>query len=178
MKTKVTKAGERVGILALDPGRTTGCCIATVTLKGSVKEIFERDPPGVFEINCNDQRVNPIKAEVHGAREIAGEWLEATAEWTIEGIPTTNQFLVYEDFILNRRNVNFDRSGISPARVMSLVMGMLIKYDPQYVPQQPGQAKQRWTSDRLRSSGLWTVGLDHGRDATRHAALWVVGQIA
>lgn len=170
---KVTKQGERVGIFSNDPGRTTGCLLATITLEGTVKEIFERDPPGVFQIDCNDQRVEPQYAEHRGSKEIAEEWLEATAEWTLDGIPTTNQFFIYEDFVLNRKPGSYDRAGLSPVRVMSLVQGMLIKYRPQYVPQQPSLAKQRWTNDRLRTAGLWTPRLEHGRDATRHAALWV-----
>lgn len=176
--TKVTKAGERVGILALDPGRTTGCLLATITLKGTVKEIFEKDPPGVFQVDCNDQTVHPILAEVQGSKELANEWLEATAEWHLQNIPSTNQFLIYEDFVLNRKPGSYDRAGISPVRVMSLLMGLLIKYDPQYVPQQPSLAKQRWTNDRLRSANLWTPRLQHGRDATRHAALWTGLQVA
>lgn len=176
--TKTTMAGERVGVFAVDPGRTTGCAMAEITLKGSTQEIFNRDKLEVFEVDCNDQRVHPILTEVSGAKQIAAEYLDASSDWTLNGIPTSHQFLVFEDFILNRQKPSYKREGLSPVRVMSLVQGMLVKYPINYVPQQPGEAKGRWTNDRLRRSDLWTPRLEHGRDATRHAALWVVKQMA
>lgn len=175
-KTKITTAGERVGIFCIDGGRTTGVCADTVTVRGTVKEIFARDPPSVWQIDCNDQTVHPTRAEVKGAVEIAEEWLAWTAEWTLDGIPSTQQFFVYEDFVINRNPRSWDREGVSPIAVNKLVMGLLYKYPVQWVPQQPSEALTRWTDARLRKSGLWTPGLEHGRVATKHAALWIVKQ--
>lgn len=175
--TRTTLQGERVGLFSIDPGRTTGVAMGDVLLKGSTKEIFDRNPLGVFHIGCENHLVPEIFSEVEGSQEIAKEWLDLTSEWTLDGIPTTHQFFIYEDFILNRQSQSYERSGISPVRVMSLVMGMLVKYKVNYVPQQPSLAKQRWNNDRLRRANLWTVGLEHGRDATRHAALFVSRQM-
>lgn len=175
-RTVATKAGERVGLFSIDGGRTTGVCACAITLEGSTKEIFERDPPSVWQIDCNDQTVHPTRAEVQGSVEIAEEYLEWTLEWTMDGIPTTNQFFIYEDFVINRTPRSWDREGVSPIAVNKLVMGLLYKYPVQWVPQTPSEAMGRWTDARLKKAGLWTAGLEHGRVATKHAALWIVKQ--
>ncbi len=177
-RAKLSLRGERVGIFAMDPGRTTGLAVGTPTLRGSTQEIFDRDPLEVFQIDCNDQTVHPTLAEREGSAEIAREYLAITAEWVIDGVEPSKIFFVYEDFILNRQDPSYDREGISPVRVTSLVMGLLYKYNVMWVPQQPSDAKSRWTNDRLRRANLWTPRLEHGRDATKHAALWVVKQMA
>lgn len=163
-------------MFCIDGGRTTGVAAGAVTLKGSTAEIFDRDPLAVWQIDCNNQRVHPTRAEVEGCQEIAEEWLEWSAEWLLAGIPPTRQFFIYEDFVLNRTPQSWDREGISPARVNALVMGMLVKDPVVWVPQTASMAKQRWNDDRLKRANLWTPGLPHGRDATRHAALWIVSQ--
>lgn len=168
--------GKRVGIFAMDPGQTTGLAVGAVTLKGSSQEIFERDPLRVLQIECWDPDAAYDRNEVKGVSRIAGLFYSCRRKWEREGIDYHEQFLVYEDFNLRGQVGSTDRSGISPVRVIYLLMGMLHEVPVHWVPQQPSMAKTRWTNDRLRRAGLWTVGLEHGRDATRHAALWVTQQ--
>lgn len=172
-RVKVTHGGERVGLFCIDGGRTTGVCAGAVTLEGNVREICDRDPLAVWQIDCNDQTVHPTRAEIAGSVEIAKEWLEFTAEWLLDGIPSTRHFFIFEDFVINRQPKSWDREGISPVRVNNTVMGLLYKYPVQWVAQQPSTALTRWTDDRLKRSNLWTPGLEHGRVATKHAALWI-----
>lgn len=175
---KKTLAGERVGIFALDPGRTTGVAMGSVMLEGSTEEIFKRDPLDVFQVDCNDQKVLPFRAEVAGAAELAEEYLGMEALWAVEEqIAPANIFFVFEDFVLNRQPASYDREGISPARVMSTIFGCLVQYRVNFVPQQASLAKQRWSQDRMRRAGIWVPGLQHGQDAVRHAALWVAQQM-
>ncbi len=176
-RTTVSLEGERVGIFAIDGGRTTGVCAGAVTLEGSVKEMCDRDPLNVWQIDCHDHNVLPFRAEVAGAEEIAQEWLEFSAEWTLSGIPATHQFFIHEDFVINRNPRSWKREGVSPIRVNSLVMGILVSHRTiQWVAQQPSDAMARWTDARLKRSNLWTTGLEHGRVATKHVALWIARQ--
>lgn len=179
--SKTNLRGQRVGIFAVDAGRTTGVAAGAVTLSGSIQEIFERDPLDVYQVSCENPKVPEWYCEVEGAKEIAAGFLNGRRDWLRERLCEEHIFFVFEDFVLNRQSQNYQRAGISSARVMSLVMGMLEMARPRvavnYVPQTPADAKTRWTSERLRRSGLWTVGLEHGRDATRHAALFVARNI-
>lgn len=86
-----------------------------------------------------------------------------------------------EDFIL--RTSNQSRTALEPVRwthsfEYALWRG-LREYDGEvrrrsYVIQSPGDAKHRFTDDRLKMHELYTPGPDHIRDSTRHALLWLV----
>jgi hypothetical protein len=164
--------GDRVGLFTMDPGTTTGITWSSPVLKGSVKEIFDRDTLTVDEVDCHDER--------EGAKVIAETFKEQMFHWQTElQIPTSHIFFVYEDFVLypNKKH-SPEREGLSPVRITSLVEGMLVMEPINWVPQMAHLAKQRFTNDRLRRADLWTVGLEHGRDATRHAGLWVARNAA
>lgn len=166
---------QRVGLFAVDPGTTTGVATAAVTLRGSTKEIFERDPLETYEVKCSDPRSpQPQTSELAGAAQMAQMFRDACHDWTAEDIPATRHFLIIEDFNLRGKPGSLDRTGLSPVRVTSALLGMLYGFPKAVVFQQPEQAKSRWTTPRMKNSGLWVVGSEHKRDATRHAALFVV----
>jgi hypothetical protein len=113
---------------------------------------FHRDTITVDEVDCHDEK--------EGARVIAETFKEQMFHWQTElQIPTTHIFFVYEDFILypNKKH-SPEREGLSPVRITSLVEGMLIMEQINWVPQMAHLAKQRFTNDRLRRADLWTVG--------------------
>jgi hypothetical protein len=168
--------GERVGLFTLDPGRTTGLTVSTITLEGSTKEIFERDPMFGDEVDCWDQSVPEFLCEVEGAKVVAETYQEAQFHWlTEESIPLSRHFFVSEDFVLNRQPGTWERHGLAPVRVLHLVMGMLIRQQINWVVQTSSEAMQI-NNGRLRSLGLWERGISsepHRLDATRHAVQWV-----
>lgn len=163
------------GLFAIDPGTTTGVayCPEPIELIGSVKEIFGRHKLVVDHMQCPlaDDGTN----ELAGALEIADLFLGLRNDWIKRyKIPGQNIFFIYEDFILRPgKNHSSDRSGLSPVRIVAHIQGALSNKSVNYLPQQPALAKGSFTNERLRRFGLWTVGKEHGRDATRHLALAV-----
>lgn len=155
---------KKIGIFAMDPGTTTGLAYGIVSI-GPSEEMFKKNPFKVEQVDCLDEQA--------GARIIADKFMQFTEK--CNGKASHCEF-VYEDFILRAgKGHSSARSGLSPVRVTALIQGMLDEHEwIQWVAQQPADAKARWTNDRLKKSGLWTVGLEHGRDATRHAALRAV----
>jgi hypothetical protein len=174
MKQSRDLRGERVGLFTMDPGRTTGVTISTITLEGTVKEIFERDPPFYTQINCWDPDVPEFLCERKGAAVLAEMFAEEhLTRW--QSLPSSNIFFLSEDFVIDRNPRSWAREGLSPVRVFSLVQGILIGDDVQFLAQSNGAAMQI-THDRLRQYGLWNRGdsnLPHAVDAKRHAVAWV-----
>lgn len=174
-RVRTSLEGERVGLFTLDPGRTSGITASTPLLEGSVQEIFDRDPIFVDEVDCDDIDVEPYAAEFDGAQVIVDTYLQFEFNCHVEkGIPKTRIFFVYEDFILyGGKGHSSDRSGLAAVRVASLVQGRLMDKKILWVPQSASDAKSTVTNERLKRWDLWTRGMEHGRDATRHAGLWV-----
>lgn len=176
MPSQTDLRGERVGLMTMDPGRTTGVTVSTITLTGSTKEIFQRDPIFYDEVNCWNQEVPEFFCEIEGSVAIAELYLEAQYKWLTEyQVPVERQFFVSEDFVLNRQPKSWERSGLSPVAVRFSVMGLLAKYPIQWVVQTPSEAMQM-DNNRLRALGLWNKGdskYPHALDAKRHAAQWV-----
>lgn len=171
-KASVSLRGERVGLFSMDPGTTTGITWSNPLLEGTTKEIFERDPITVDQVDCTDEK--------EGAKVIAETFRDCYSTWNMEmSIPVTNIFFVYEDFVLYPgKTHSSERTGLSPVRITSLVEGMLIQDQVTWVAQMASLAKSTVTNDRLKKWGLWTRSMEHGRDATRHAALWVRRQVS
>lgn len=80
--------------------------------------------------------------------------------------------LVIEDFQL--RTSSKDREALSADRLRLAIMAEEILHGGGRVPflQTPSDAKTTVTDDRLRRAGLYFPGMDHARDAGRHAALF------
>lgn len=159
----------KIGLMALDPGTTTGMLFGTFKVgkknRDTVEEVFARSEWTVVEVPCGD--------EIEGAAEIATQWGTMERKWGRGGPAPENRYIVYEDFILRPGKQHSSvRSGLSPVRVTAALMGMLHHKNLQWVPQQPADAKSRWDGQRLRKKGLWVVGSEHKRDAMRHGALF------
>lgn len=166
------------GYFFLDPGTTTGVCHGTVDFSKrglSVGELMLARGDMVVE----EYKVRPTDqlqlSEVPVAVDMGQEFISMFDHWRSMGIdPHKNIVLGFEDFNLRGGATgSLDRTGVSPIRITSAFLGHIWGIRCQFVFQQPEQAKSRWTSPRLKEAGLWTVGRQHGRDATRHAATWV-----
>jgi hypothetical protein len=81
--------------------------------------------------------------------------------------------VVIEDFVLRERTK--DRSLLSPVRItFGLEHELWMSPDNFFTTkQQPSDAKSTVTDDRLKRWGMWTVGQQHARDATRHLILFL-----
>lgn len=173
-KVSTSYYGETIGLMGIDPGRTTGLCYGTFDLKGSTADVFARSEWFCEEWECSFDDPVESRWELSNAIAVAEILADLDFEWNLAGIPVENRIVAFEDFVLRgTSHGTTNRSGIAPARFMSCLWGLLVKKNFHWIPQTPSDAKSRWTSDRLRRSGLWTPRLAHGRDGTRHAALFV-----
>lgn len=91
------------------------------------------------------------------------------------------KLLIVEDFVLRPSGIQSTaRSGLSPVRITSLLMGFLrgraLNNEDAYCPaielQMPAQAKGFATNERLKRWGWWVKGSAHKRDAVRHLLLY------
>lgn len=173
------KVLESAGILAMDPGTTTGLAWGLIKLD-------EQDDMNSFQVVQRDLKmVSQVPAdegddfwteEFNAAKVIANKWLDLQFRWNMMGISYQRMFFVFEDFVLRPGHQHSSvRTGLSPVRITALVMGMLAGHSPlpNYVPQQPGTAMSKATNDRLKANKLWIPGMPHGMDALRHLCLWV-----
>lgn len=80
--------------------------------------------------------------------------------------------LVFEDFVLLR--LNSSREFLSSPRLRLAVEAEEILHGSGRVPflQKPADAIGTVTDDRLRKAGLWFPGMEHARDAGRHAVMF------
>lgn len=174
---KFPHRGKRVGIFAVDPGSTTGIAYGIVTMKGDTKEILA-DKLTVAHVDCHDQRVPPQLAEqtgIHGLEEFFVKWNKFCMG---KHIPVNRRYLIIEDFVLRETGIgSTNREGLSPVRVTSGLLALITGWGGNIVFQSASDAKGSMPNDRLRSAGLWVRGLEHGRDAVRHAATWVRRQM-
>lgn len=162
---------EAVAIYALDGGTTSG--VARGIFPAKSESVWDGLAAGEWE-----------SWEVEGeparqAWEIIGEY----AEWLgwphlkpMEKKGVHQHILAFEDFVVRLgTGASSKRSLLDPVRVSSACDALCIQRDglrwafPQY--QQPSQAKNFATNERLRKHKLWVKGSDHRRDAVRHMCL-------
>lgn len=147
-------------IFSVDPGNVTGLVRATgVQSWTDIKFSMELGDVLSWEVDCREPH--------GGAALIAEEILTSLEDGEVD--------LVIEDFIL--RNRSMDRSMLSPVRVTSALLGILVHEDVMdrvnLTFQQPSQAKSIATNERLKRWGLWIVGSTHERDAMRHLIVYL-----
>lgn len=159
--------GTIFGIFSMDPGSTTGLAYTKKPIQPNTrpKDAFAGSGLEVLQVNEGDEMASAVL--------IAGLYISWRDKMAQAGVPIEHITFVYEDFILRAgKEHSSARSGLSPVRITALVQGLLYNGRPNYVAQSPADAKGRWTNERLRRAEMWTVGKEHGRDATRHAALY------
>lgn len=174
---------EKFAIMAVDPGGTTGVATALLNGKraGSTAALLRR---AVKKDALRVEQVEPAEA-YRGTRYAATVqagllyrmWHDFVHRAYVEnGVPINCLFLVIEDFQLRQRSAD-----MAPIRVTEALLAHLagrhnawdgmIRLDHCLRFQQPSEAMTYATNERLRRWGVWSIGKQHGRDATRHLAL-------
>lgn len=152
-------------ILAFDPGGTTGWSLLVLKRKAE----FSRDE--LLDTNqeiCLNQKRSwwhgqiPCGADqqlgVHQIKRIMDDWPTAA--------------IVMESFFLRKTRMGVD---LSPVEIIAQIRNHLYYQGRAMHMQQPSQAKTTATDDRLKLWGCYTPegGLNHARDADRHAILFL-----
>jgi hypothetical protein len=170
-----------VGIVAVDPGVTTGMAwgIYNINADSVGASLREGEMVGWGELTGSEQ---------WQAGQVVGLWEELTGVCVERGIGCD---LVLEDFILRPGRATADRAQLAPVRIISLIEGMILARGigidcplgregwetmggevlRPVVKQTPAAAKTFATSDRLKAWGVWKTSMRHSRDAWRHTAL-------
>lgn len=140
-------------VIALDPGGTTGWCVLAVhpeslvepdvTILGNILWWTSGQFTGT-EYKQNSQIIDLIECWPYAA-------------------------VLLEDFILRKQLRS--RELLSPVRITSVIEYELERVGRPCFKQQPSEAKNTATDDRLKNWGLYRRegGEEHARDATRHA---------
>lgn len=131
-------------ILALDPGKTTGICLATLTDKLYLA-------PHEDMLTC-------------GA-------MYNLLRWFCDARPN-NAHVIYEDFEYR----NNPRMGLNlmPVKIIGIIELFKEWHEPfiSFTKQSAATGKAFYNDDRLKALGVYKVGMQHGRDATRHLLQW------
>lgn len=176
---------DRFAVFTVDPGGVSGAACGVFEPAG--------EPVSLAETLRLASRHGEVEAwEVHGppevqAWEIAPEIAARVFEWTVErGIAYKDIHIVFETFRLRQRNVELAPIAVT-AGCMTLLLprsemmsadgwGGAILGGVGVYQQEPADAKNFATGDRLKLWGLYGLGRgggDHKRDALRHLALRV-----
>jgi hypothetical protein len=163
------------GILAIDPGVTTGVARAVVDLsEGMVAECFsgalEKES---WEVVGDEGEqglllANAVAAFVH---DLSGYSYSSRAAG---GMVTPDWSLVIEDWVPRLPLKSGKREVFYPVRVPQRMLGRLEEsglFEGGGVAWQLASPAKRFATDaRLRKWGVWVRGSDHQRDAWRHVA--------
>lgn len=162
-------------VIAIDPGGTTGWSLisvhpeALITPDASVLDNIHVHQHG--QVDCGSHRGN-LGSSLHSGISTDGEFsgVYDLAKF-IRGWPCSA--VVIEDFVL--RQMRMDRELLSPVRVTAALGYSLWKDGRDYHVQGPADAKNICSDSRLKAWGMYdsTGGLQHARDADRHAILFL-----
>lgn len=162
-------------IIAIDPGGTTGWSLISVHPEALIEpkaDVFEN----IFEhkhgqVDCGSHRGN-LGTSLHPGISTEGEFsgvydlVEFIGAWPSAAV-------VIEDFQLRQKRR--DRDLLSPVRITFGIGYALWLEGRDYHVQQPANAKTHASDLRLRQWRMYdsTGGLQHARDADRHAILFL-----
>lgn len=175
---------EKFAIMAVDPGETTGVAQAflNATRGSSTKALLRRavrkEAVRVAQVVPAEHYVGGPYASASIARQLHAAWLSFLFRAVNElSIPVPNVYLAIEDFQLRQRSANLSPVEVTHAFYMSLMgingtwPSMNMSPEGRIRTQPASEAKTYATDARLRDWGVWSIGKEHGRDATRHLAL-------
>lgn len=171
------KSDDRLAILAVDPGRTTGIAAAYVprrqTLKESLLAATHKKAVEVVGKRPGDE-ITYMEDWLLHSRRIYNIMKRFECAALIENeIPAYNIHFVFEDFVLRRKREGGATGDLTSIWVMAGAIG---RYDEGVVSmlqihyQQASLAKGKATNERLKLWGLYEPGSEHRKDAWRHLA--------
>lgn len=162
-------------VLGIDPGKTTGWCRITIPYKS----IYGDDPSQILEWDTGEfhksenEQVDAICSLARTTQSLAyltGPALVVSCQ--SYDITSTPPALVVEDWDQDPSFKSTDTEALSPVRLgaaLSYAVHLGKAGDSHIVFQGRSLAKSTATDERLKAWGMYTVGSDHERDATRHA---------
>lgn len=81
---------------------------------------------------------------------------------------------VCESFHISTQTARKSTAGsLQAIELIGIARYMARVYDVEFRLQSPSEAKMFATDAKLRALGMWTKGVDHPRDATRHLVLYL-----
>lgn len=134
-------------MLSIDPGKTTGYCLAVYTTK-----LYVAPDEGPLTLSRIDYMLTILSKECH---------------------PSLPFHVIYEDFTYR----NYARLGLdlTPVKVIGVIElhAEQQRIFESFDKQSAAAGKGHYTDDKLKELGLYKVGKSHGRDATRHLLQWI-----
>jgi hypothetical protein len=153
---------ERVGVMAIDPGGTTGVACGDVELRQTLAETIAVASWGTYVFDGEPWMQG---------RDLVELLQEFVARFNLDGGALDQVYVSIEDFQLRQRHAD-----LVPLQVDSAFRTAWSYACPalemRLVYQQPSDG-MRVTDARLRKLGCWVVGSPHKRDAMRHLILRV-----
>lgn len=161
-------------VFAIDPGGTTGISCGAFPRRGSMKSRLQRGRKlwhghlPILEARANVP--NAYSDEMAAAFVI----VQSINKFS-ESVKPLRVHVVVEGFVINRKPGSMKREGLSPVRIASSLEALLylnapsgMEWEQEPVYQLAAEAKGFVTDARLRDWGMWHVGKEHARDASRH----------
>jgi hypothetical protein len=163
---------DKVGVLGIDAGGTTGVAWWSGELKETLSETLRDGEFGFTQVDCGN---GDTVLERAGVKRLAELYMSVSAEWTLQAVPVPHQYLVVEDFVLRQKVGSKQRVGLSSPRIAAMLEGMLVRVvDERHIARYaPNRSKAFATSERLKQWGLWCRSMPHARDAAKQVALHV-----
>jgi hypothetical protein len=82
--------------------------------------------------------------------------------------------LVFESFRISAQTAKKTQTGsLEAIELIGIGRYLARQYGTRFVLQSPAEAKIFATDEKLKALGMWTKGVDHPRDATRHLLLFL-----
>lgn len=148
---------DRIGIIALDPGGTTGWS-ASVFKLGDLDKIQARTRATYLDMSWGQFR---------GSEDGQADDIADLVDKGRNSDRVDHLILLIEDFILRQKRK--DRDLLSPVRITAKVeWANWMWWGLPLVKQQPSLAKSSMNDARLKIWGAWAIGEQHARDANRH----------
>lgn len=134
-------------IIALDPGITTGVCFGA-----------KRDDEEILYLAPHEQKYSLMELY-----ELLSDFLSDAAD---------HADFIYEDFQYR----NYARAGLdlTPVKMIGIIELFIERHEPLILAtkQSPSTGKSFYNDVELKKIGCYKVGMQHGRDATRHLLQW------
>ena len=178
---RIQEQAQTLTVVGFDPGETTGWSVMRTTLAGMLSD----QPTDKIvtdwwhgQIDCGAKTGDAATSSTATRADLGisdeGEAMGASQMEQLVAMQfmvTPSVAIVLEDFIL--RTQNKSRSALSPVRMIHRFDQMMWERHIATWRSQPSE-KTACTDDRLKAWGLYASdGLDHARDADRHAFLFL-----